>query len=164
MRVMHCARQLGHSLRRVANRPRTFLHDSIEAFAFDKVHRKVTVAIVLAHFVNRHDAGLIETRDRFRFEAKTPRMRFGRPTTKCDHLEGNDSIETFLPRAINDPLPASADFFEQFVIAEIRPRRPWFRVARFPNESRPVSSRQAAQKFVSAKIPAPHFLHVSPGM
>ena len=40
-----------------------------------------------------------------------------------DHFERNDSIETFLPRAINHALPAASDFFQQFVIAKILHRR-----------------------------------------
>jgi len=36
-----------------------------------------------------------------------------------DDFEGDEPVQTFLSRAINDALPAAAQFFEQFVIAVV---------------------------------------------
>src|SRR5262249_50638480 len=71
---------------------------------------------------------MIQTRRGLCFEAKTFQVRLSRPVAECDDFQGDDSVETFLPRAKNDALSTPADSFQQFVIAEIHQHRRWRRL------------------------------------
>ena len=53
---------------------------------------------------------MVEAGGGFRFQTKPLKMRFGRPLTKTDHFQRHCAVETFLSRAINYSLTASANF------------------------------------------------------
>jgi hypothetical protein len=46
-------------------------------------------------------------------------MRFGRPRAQAYDFERDGAVETFLVRAVNDALTATADFLQQFVVAKV---------------------------------------------
>src|SRR5262249_45947153 len=46
-------------------------------------------------------------------------MRRAREMTQRDHLECNDSVQTFLPSAVDHTLSTASDFFKQLVITEL---------------------------------------------
>ena len=54
----------------------------------------------------------------FRFATKTFQMRFGGPRAQTNYFERDGAVETFLMRAINYPLAAPPNLFEQLVIAK----------------------------------------------
>ncbi len=62
---------------------------------------------------------MFEAGSSFRFPAKALQVRFGGPGAEADHLKCDSTIETFLMGAINHPLTATADFFQQFVVAKV---------------------------------------------
>src|SRR5215469_18676568 len=86
MRVMNSARYPGDEFRRLPNRHRRPPNDFVKLTAFDEFHAEIARAITLAHFVNRNDAGMLQTRRSFGFEAKAPKVHFTRPLTKPDDL------------------------------------------------------------------------------
>ena len=45
-------------------------------------------------------------------------MRFGGPRAQTDYFESYGAVKTYLVRAINHPLSAAPDLFEQLVIAK----------------------------------------------
>ena len=55
---------------------------------------------------------MIQTGGSFRFAAKTFQMRIGSPMAQANHLQSNDAIETFLPRAIDHTLSAATDYLQ----------------------------------------------------
>jgi hypothetical protein len=66
-----------------------------------------------------HDARMIQTGGSFGFPAKALQMRFGAPIAQADHFERHRAMETFLVGAIDYTLTASANFLQQFVVAEV---------------------------------------------
>src|SRR5262245_59070997 len=86
MRVMNSARYPGDEFRRLPNRHRRSPNDFVKLAAFDEFHAEVAGAITLAHFVDRNDTGMLQSRRGFGFEPKAPKVHFARPLTKPDDL------------------------------------------------------------------------------
>ena len=61
---------------------------------------------------------MFQTGGSFRLATKTFQMRFGGPRAQTDYFESYGAVETYLMRAINHPLTAPANLFEQLVIAK----------------------------------------------
>ena len=62
---------------------------------------------------------MIQARGGFRFSAKALQMCVGGPMAEANHFERNSAVQTFLPRAINDTLTATADHLQQFIVAKV---------------------------------------------
>ena len=55
---------------------------------------------------------MIQAGGGFRFPAKALQMRVASPMAQADHLESDNAVETFLPRAINHTLAATTDYLQ----------------------------------------------------
>ncbi len=62
---------------------------------------------------------MIQAGGGFSFQTEAFHMRFRGPLAKTDDFQCDRSVETLLPRTVNDALTAPADFLQQFIVAEI---------------------------------------------
>ena len=62
---------------------------------------------------------MLEAGGGFRLESKTLEMRFRCPLAESNDFERNRAVETFLPRTKHYALTASANFFQQLVVAKL---------------------------------------------
>src|SRR5262249_48154841 len=118
VRVMDRARHFGDYFRRLSHRHWRAAYHFIKLAALDKFHAEVAGTITLAHFVDGNDACVIKTGSSCRFAAKTLQMRSACPLARADDFQSDCAIETLLSRQVNYPLVATADFVQQFVVAE----------------------------------------------
>jgi len=118
MRVMHNARYLRNEFHRLPNRHRRALKDFVKLPAFDEFHAEIAATIALTNLVDGNDVGMIETGSSCCFAAKPLQMRSACPLARADDFQSDCAIETLLSRQINYTLTATADFMQQFVVAE----------------------------------------------
>ena len=95
VRVMNSARHFRNEFRRAPDRHRLAPGDFIKLAAFDELHAEVARAIALADFVNRNDAGMIQTGGGFGFAAKALQMRFGGPMSKANDFSATMRFRLF---------------------------------------------------------------------
>ena len=117
--------RLGNSfdvVRGAISRQWVFAHQGSQTAPLDIVHRKVLKAVLLAHFVNRNDVGMLQTGSSPGFGAKAALEFVGGKLARQNHLHGDHAIETHLPRPINYTHPAAGDFFQQLIVAEVTER------------------------------------------
>src|SRR5439155_22662218 len=119
MRVMHSARHFGDELHRAPDQHRFASDHFVELAAFDKFHAEIALGVALADLVDGNNAWMLEACGGFCFPPKALEMCFGGPGAKADYLQRDRAIETFLMRAVHNALTAPANFFQQFVIAEV---------------------------------------------
>src|SRR5215471_2134428 len=74
----------------------------------------------LAHLVYRENVWMIEASYCFGLEPKSLQVRFSGPLAQSNDFERDSALETFLPCAIHCALTAATDFFQQFIVTEIR--------------------------------------------
>jgi len=122
MRIMNCPGNLGDQFRGVTDRHRFAPCHFVELAPFDKFHAEVAGAVALPDFVNRNNAWMLEAGGSFGLEPETLKMRLRGPLAETDNFERNTAVETFLPRPEHYSLTASANFFQQLVIAKVRQR------------------------------------------
>ena len=119
MRVVHCAGHLGDKLRRLPDRHRRAPDDFVELATFDELHAEVARPIALADFVDGNDARMLEAGRSFGLQTETLEMRLRGPLAETDNFERNTTVETFLPRPKHYSLTASANFFQQLIVAQL---------------------------------------------
>ena len=119
VRVLHGPRQARDDFRRASQRNDFPPNEMIEVAAFLQLHAEVARAVALADLINRDDAWVLQAGGRFGLAPKALQMRFGRPMSERDHLQGNDPVQTLLARAIDNSLAAATNFLQQFVVAEL---------------------------------------------
>src|SRR5215212_3223189 len=76
------------------------------------------VAVAFTGFVDADNVRMLKMRRGFGFAAEPQYFLFARELSRENHLQCDDTIQTDLPRAIDDSHAATPDFFEQFEIAE----------------------------------------------
>ena len=86
MRVVHGACHLCDEFHRLPDGHRRVFNYFVKLTAFDKLHAEVALTVALAHFINRHDARVIETGSSFCFQTKALEVRFGGPLTKPNYF------------------------------------------------------------------------------
>src|SRR4029453_7713413 len=84
VRVMNSARDLRDKLRCPPDRHGRPPNDFVKLAALDELHAEVARAITLTDFVDRNNAGMLQTRGGFCFKAKTLQVRFARPLTEAN--------------------------------------------------------------------------------
>jgi hypothetical protein len=94
----------------------------VKLTAVDELHAEVALAMALADFVDGNNAWMFEVGGGFGLAAESFQVPFGCPRTQSEHFERHTAIETLLMGAINYALTATADFLEQFIVAEVAER------------------------------------------
>ena len=64
-------RNLLCNCRRLTRQHGSLFDPSVQAGPFNETHREEMLVFMLAHFVDRHDAGVFQTGRRFRFDVET---------------------------------------------------------------------------------------------
>ena len=102
-------------LGRVLRALRFAIEFGVEVAAVDEFEREVRRAVVFADIVDLHDVRVVQLRDRFGFRTKPFEVRFAdiRPTD--NHLQRDDAVEVNVPRFVDDPHAAFAEFVEDLV-------------------------------------------------
>src|SRR5438270_13861886 len=81
-----------------------------QAAAFDKFQRKKRSAVRFADFMDLNNVGMLEACDRLRLIAKASQLLRSGVGAREDHLEGDQTVQTCLPRFINDTHAPAAEF------------------------------------------------------
>jgi hypothetical protein len=115
---VHGTRDFRHELRRLPNRYQAPTDYIVEAISFDESHAEIVRTVALTNFVNGNNPWMIEFRCGLGFTPKAFQVRAGRQMANTNDLYRDDAVETPLPGAKYDPLAASTDFLQQFVIAK----------------------------------------------
>ena len=76
------------------------------------------LGLVLAHFVDGDDIGVVEAGSGLSFEAEALHLRGGGELAGGDHFERHGPVQTYLARAIDDAHAATGQFAEDFVVAK----------------------------------------------
>src|SRR5215212_1784987 len=76
------------------------------------------VAVAFTGFVDADNVRMLKMRRGFGFAAEPQYFLFARELSRENHLQRDDTIQTDLPRAIDDSHAAAPDFFEQFEVTE----------------------------------------------
>ena len=95
-----------------------------EVAAGDQLHGEVALAVVLAHLVDRHDAGVVEQRHRLGLVLEPPQLVVAGQDAGADHLEGDGAVEADLAGAVDDAHAAAAELGVDLVVAEVADRCP----------------------------------------
>ena len=90
-----------------------------EVAPLDELHAEIALAVVLADFVNRDDAGVVEQRDGLGLVLEPAQVGVVGQHAGLDHLEGDGSVEADLPGLVDDAHAAAAQLFLNLVIAEV---------------------------------------------
>ena len=90
-----------------------------EAAAGDQLHGEVALAVVLADLVDRHDAGVVEQRDRLGLVLEPPQLVVAGQHAGPDHLEGDGPVEADLAGPVDDAHAAAAELGLDLVVAEV---------------------------------------------
>src|SRR5262249_39392802 len=80
----------------------------IEALSAYQLHAEVMLVLVLAHFVNRNDVGVVKLSDRFSFVLKSSTLVIRGQSSGFDHLQGHEPVEAELPGLVDDSHTAFA--------------------------------------------------------
>jgi hypothetical protein len=84
----------------------------------DEIHREIRLAVVLSHFVDGDDIGMMQSCHHFRLAPKSRQLtRASQPPSPKD-LDRYEPVQTFLARLENDTHTSMPDFFKQHVITE----------------------------------------------
>ena len=93
-----------------------------QALALDVLHRKIVLAVVLAHVVDLRDIGVPHVGGGPGLHLEAADV-LGRGQVRGeDHFHGHDAVQGLLPRLVDHSHPATADLRQQFVGAEIAGR------------------------------------------
>ena len=144
-----------------------------QAFAFHIIHREIMVTVLLRHFVDRDDVGMLQTGRGFGFGAKPLHIGGAGQLAGQDHLHRYSPIQAWLARFIDHPHAAARDLLQQLVIAEVaklsaRGGRIWSNTRpglRLRNEGQPADTGRAkpfegaAGKFQAAFAAGAHWCH-----
>ena len=147
-------RRLGHAADRLG-----------EAAAFDELEREERPTVLLAHFVDLDDVGVLEPRDGLGLGAEAGRLGHAGVAPRQDHLERHLAIEADMPRPVDHAHPAAAELPQDLIAGQLRararrrriavPRRPTRRViprrsdragAPTPGPDAPRGGRRAARR------------------
>ena len=77
------------------------------------------LAVVLADLVDRHDAGVVEQRDRLGLVLEPPQLVVAGQDAGPDHLQGDGPVEADLPGPVDDAHAAAAELGLDLVVAEV---------------------------------------------
>jgi hypothetical protein len=80
------------------------------------------LAIVDAHIVNGDDVWMLQQSRSRDLASKSLNDLLTRERPGQNHFQRDDTLETSVSRAINHPHPATRNFFQEFVIAEVTHR------------------------------------------
>src|SRR5215468_10395122 len=86
MREMHSARDFGDQFRRLSDRNRCPLDHFVKLSAFDELHAEIARALLLADFVDRDDARMIEAGGSFGLPAKPSQVHLARKLAEANYL------------------------------------------------------------------------------
>src|SRR2546423_11495936 len=98
-----------------------------EIAAFNQFHAEVNLALVLADFVNGHDAGVGEPGSGGGFDFKTLDQRWAGEFAGGNEFKRDLAVERNLACVINNAHAAAGDFGTEFVIAKEPERVGWRR-------------------------------------
>ena len=90
-----------------------------EVAAGDQLHGEVALALVLADLVDRHDAGVVEQRDRLGLVLEPPQLVVAGQDAGPDHLQGDGPVEADLAGPVDDAHAAAAELGLDLVVAEV---------------------------------------------
>ena len=134
-----------------------------EVAAGHQLHGEVALAVVLAHLVDRHDAGVVEQRHRLGLVLEPPQLVVAGQDAGPDHLQGDGPVEADLAGAVDDAHAAAAELGLDLVVAEVadggpgRGRRLRVRLPRIEVDGLApiVPGRPSAWRGSAAVSPAP---------
>ena len=112
---MNGAAQRLDGLRRVLRALRFAIEFVVEVATIDEFEREVRGTVVFADIVNLHDVRVVQLRDGFGFRTKPFEVRFADIRAADNHLQRDDAVEVNVPRFVNDPHAAFAEFVEDLV-------------------------------------------------
>ena len=75
--------------------------------------------VLLSHFNNRDDTGMIETGGRLRFDIETLDISLAGKLSRTDHLDGDDAVEPRLSCLVDDTHATAGNLLDEFVLAEV---------------------------------------------
>ncbi len=90
-----------------------------EVAPLDELHAEIALAVVLAHLVDRHDAGVVEQGDRLGLVLEPEQVGVIGQHAGLDHLECDGPVEVDLPSLVDDAHAAAAQLLEELVVAEV---------------------------------------------
>jgi hypothetical protein len=73
---------------------------------------------VFAHFVNPNDVGVVQAS--YCLGLRTKACQIGRRRPHQDHLQGDQPVELYLPRLVNDSHAPVADDLQNIVAGDLR--------------------------------------------
>ena len=110
---------LRHDGQRLARRNAAGVEQLPQVHAVHEFHEEIKQAVRPAEFVNRHDAGMIELRQRLGFAGEA----FGKRGVVADagrqNFQRDDAVQFLLPRLVNRAHAALADEFEDFELRKL---------------------------------------------
>ena len=138
---VHGASQRVHDFGRLARRLRSAVQLSRQAPPRAELEAQKREPVVFPNFVNLDDIRMLQTRDRFGFDAETVQIVLAGVAPRQNDLERHDPVEFSLAGLIHDP-HASPRNLAQDIVAAKRLLRSELRVAAAP---RPVRQRPGDQ-------------------
>jgi hypothetical protein len=125
VRVAHGASQRFRQRRRLLGRQRTRRQLLVQTAAVHVFQSEIRFAIVFADVVNLHDMAMVQTRHRLGLTAKTSEGFLRSRAGGAKQFDGDQAIESLLPRFPYYAHAALTQHFQQFVAgqAALSPRR-----------------------------------------
>ena len=96
----------------------------IQALPLDQLHAEESPARGMAHFVDRHDVGMVEVGDRLGLVLEPDQLGLAGELGGPDDLEGDQPVQCGLPRLVDDAHPAPAQLLQDLVTGHVRPLGP----------------------------------------
>ncbi len=90
-----------------------------EVSSLDELHAEVLLTLMLADFINRDDARVIEQSHRLGLVLKSPKLGVIGQDAGPDHLESDRPVEGKLAGLVNDAHAAAAQFSAQLIVAKV---------------------------------------------
>src|SRR5262249_61023500 len=83
-----------------------------KAAAIDKLQREVRQSVVLAHFIDLHDAGMLQMGDRFSLGGEAGQLFCSGMRAGENHFQSHHAIEARLPGFIDHTHSAAAELLQ----------------------------------------------------
>ncbi len=91
-----------------------------ERAAVDKLQREVRMAAILAHLVDLHDVGMLQSGHGLRLGPEARQFVAAGMSAGEDHLEGDDAPQARLPSAVDDAHASPTQLIQQLITGHAR--------------------------------------------
>lgn len=118
--ALQCIAHRRHDAQRLLRRQTLRLQELPEIQTINELHEQKVESARLAKIVHANDVRMIQRGEGMRLFFKTDRELGIVRTLGCQQFQGDEAVEGFLPRLVDDPHAAATEAFQNFELRKMR--------------------------------------------